>query len=53
MTTANCEICGSPLLIVLDEDEEMELRFVSTDPSGRAIFQIDITVRDQNKPRKK
>ena len=53
MATANCENCGAPILIVLDEEEEIELRFVSTDSSGRAIFSIDVIVRNQNKPRKK
>ena len=49
--TANCESCGATILIVLDEDEEMEMRFVSTDSSGRAIYSIDIVPKEKRRKR--
>lgn len=50
--TANCEKCGAELMVVLDADERIELRFVSTDASGRAIYVVDVVPVARPAPRR-
>lgn len=39
---ANCENCGAAVLVVLDDQEKIELRFIGADSSGRAIYAVDV-----------
>lgn len=45
--TATCEKCGTEMMVVLDATEKIELRFIGTDASGRAIYVVDVVPVDR------
>ncbi len=51
--TATCESCGKEMMIVLDEDERIELRYVSADSAGRGIYVVDVVPKHPAPRRRK